>query len=92
MPELGHVRNRRAHNGWWDGRPDLEEHRWGLIISQALLFWNVSNQKMTKGAEGRLRRPRTDHQGRVGNVEVSSGGDAVDGDDNGNDSDEDCLM
>ena len=44
-----------------------------MITSQALLFWKVSNQKRTKGADGGLRGPRAGHKGR-GKVGVSSGG------------------
>lgn len=38
-----------------------------------MLFWKVSNQKRTEGAEGGLRGPRAGHKSR-GKVGVSSGG------------------
>lgn len=73
--ELGHEEP-QSSSGCGEDKPALEEDGWGLITSPALLFWNTSNQKTTKGAERELRGTRAGH--RAGKkVEASSGGNVM---------------
>ena len=51
--ELGHEEP-QSSSGCGEDRPALEEDGWGLITSPALLFWNTSNQKTTKGGRKRV--------------------------------------